>query len=275
MIELGPCEITGVFGPMASGKTYLIEQWLKGQNRYVRFDATGESASDPTIDHVWMNTRELYLKMRETPYYFKIAFHPGSDMQGQFVDTCRGMARLDSFKLLAVDEFHEVCSVSETPEYVRDLMRYARHARIAIIGASQRIADVHKLFTAGCRQTILFWTQEARDLDAIRDRWGRDSSDMVANLRPLIYDDTTKVTKQIPQCLVIVRGSKPKIYDFASQCYAGGEPTDSEVDAEEIPGEGSSDSEMGTGRTGSDVSQLQSSDEQTPPAEGSVPGAHS
>jgi len=271
MIELGPCEITGVFGPMASGKTYLMGQWLQTQNRYVRFDATGESTNDPTVTHVWMNNQELYLKMRETPYYFKIAFHPGRDMQGQFIDTCRAMARLDSFKLLAVDEFHEVCSVNETPEYVRDLMRYARHARIAIIGASQRIADVHKLFTAGCRQTILFWTQEARDLDAIRDRWGRNAADMVANLRPLIYDDITKVTEQIPQCLVIVRGSKPKIYDFASGCYAGGEPTDSEIDAEEIPGEDSGDSEMASGRSGSDVPELQPSDAETQSAEGSVP----
>jgi hypothetical protein len=222
MIPLGQCEITGIFGPMASGKTYLISQWLKNQNRYVRFDATGETCEDAGVEHVWQSPAALHERLKANPYYFRIAYHPGPELEEDFNWCLKVLWRQDVYKLMVVDEFHEVCPVSETPKYVRTMLRYARHAHMGVIGASQRLADVHKLFTAGCRLVILYWTQEARDLDAVQDRWGRECADAVANLRPLIYNDQTKVTKQIPQCVVIPRGEKFKVFDFAKDAYVMG-----------------------------------------------------
>jgi len=223
MIELGQCEITAVFGPMASGKTYLIEhEWLVNENRYVRFDATGESVETPGIEHIWKSPRALYDRLAANPYYFRIAYHPGTDIQEDFYYVTRCLWRLDCYKLLVCDEFHEVCSVSETPKFVQTMMRYARHNHLAVIGASQRIADVHKLFTSGSRKVIIFYTQEARDLIAVRDRWGGGAEEMVANLRPLLYNDRTKEVRQIPQCLVIEKGSDPRIYDFKTSAYTTG-----------------------------------------------------
>jgi hypothetical protein len=244
MIELGQCEITAVFGPMASGKTYLIEKgWLPGQNRYVRFDATGESMEDANVEHVWKNPQALYERLRKNPYYFRIAYHPGTNIREDFYWVVKCLWRLDCYKLLVCDEFHEVCSVNETPAFVQTMMRYARHDRLAVIGASQRIADVHKLFTSGSRKVIIFYTQEARDLIAVRDRWGSECEELVANCRPLLYDDRTRVTRQIPQCVVIEKGSPPKVYDFKTGTYVTGSsrPDDSGEDDSEIPGEGAPD----------------------------------
>lgn len=219
MIDLGQCEITGVFGPMASGKTYLIGEWLKTQNRYVRFDATGETVSDAGVEHIWQSPRMLNDRLLENEYYFRIAYHPGPELEEDFEWCLKCLWRRNTYKLLVVDEFHEVCSVSETPKYVRTMLRYARHAHLGVIGASQRIADVHKLFTAGCRLIVLFWTQEERDFVAIRDRFGKECAEAVANLRPLLHNDQTKVTKQVPQCVVIPRGEKFKVYDFETNSY--------------------------------------------------------
>jgi hypothetical protein len=245
MIELGQCEITAVFGPMASGKTYLIEkEWLPAQNRVVRFDATGESLEDPSFEHVWKNPKALYERLEENPYYFKIAYHPGTNIQEDFYWVVRCLWRLDVYKLLVCDEFHEVCNVSETPKFVQTMMRYARHNHLAVIGASQRIADVHKLFTSGARKVVIFYSQEARDLLAVRDRWGGEAEKMVANLRPLLYDDRTKVVRQIPQALVIEKGSPPKVYDFSTGSYVNGptRPEDSGEDDSDLPGSESDDS---------------------------------
>lgn len=242
MIELGECEITAVIGPMASGKTYLIEhEWLPTQNRYVRFDATGESMDDPTIEHIFGNPRQLYERLRENPFYFKIAYHPGTDIVEDFYYVVKCLWRLDQYKVIVCDEFHEVCSVSDTPKFVQTMMRYARHNHLSVIGASQRLADVHKLFTSGARKVIIFWTQEARDLIAVRDRWGAEAEEMVANLRPLIYLDSSKTVKQVPQCLVIEKGSPPRVYDFQTKNYVlnpfdsrvqEGSENDSETSAE-------------------------------------------
>ena len=137
MIQLGPCEITGVFGPMASGKTFLINQWLKqGQNRYVRFDATGETCDDPGVEHIWQSPAGLWARLKANPYFFQLAYHPGSDMEEDFRYALQCLWRIDTYKMLVCDEFHEVCSVNETPKYVKTMLRYARHAHLAMIGAS-------------------------------------------------------------------------------------------------------------------------------------------
>jgi hypothetical protein len=220
-IELGPCEIAGVFGPMASGKTYLLSSWLRSghplANRYVRFDVTGETLDDPGLIHIWKSPRDLYEAIKSSPYYFRIAYHPGENLETDFRYALRVLWRFDVYKLVVVDEFHEVCSVNETPRYVQTMLRYARHAHLAVIAASQRIADVHKLFTAGCRKVVIFRSDEARDFVAIRDRWGLEAAEHMRALRPLIYDDVRKVTKQVPQCLVIDKGSAPVIYDFQTK----------------------------------------------------------
>jgi hypothetical protein len=237
MIELGECEITAVIGPMASGKTYLIEHdWLPALNRYVRFDATGESMDDPNIEHIWRSPKALYERLEKNPHYFQIAYHPGTNIQEDFYWCVKCLWRLDCYKTIICDEFHEVCSVNETPKFVQTMMRYARHNHLAVIGASQRLADVHKLFTSGARKVVIFFTQEARDLLAVRDRWGAEAEEMVANLRPLLYDDRTKVVRQIPQALVIEKGSSPKIYDFQTGSYVQGREgsEDSDQDSDEV-----------------------------------------
>lgn len=216
MIDLGPCEISGAFGPMASGKTYLLNQWVKTQNRYVRFDVTGETCDDPTVEHIWCSPRMLLDRLKANPFYFRIAYHPGPELELDFYYAVKALWKQPTYKLIVCDEMHEVCSVNNTPKYVQTMMRYARHNHLAFIGASQRIADVSKLFTTGCRTIVLFWTQEARDYDAIRDRWGTQIADEVINLRPLVYDDVKKLTKQIPQCVVIKKSGEKQVYDFAT-----------------------------------------------------------
>jgi hypothetical protein len=225
---------------MASGKTFLIGQWLKSITRYVRFDSTGETLDDASVTHIWKSPKALYEKLLENPYYFRIAYHPGTNLQEDFFWVVKCLWRLDVYKTLVCDEFHEVCSVNETPKFVQTMMRYARHNRLAVIGASQRIADVHKLFTSGSRKVVIFYSQEARDYAAVQDRWGREAADMMMELRPLLYDDQTKNTRQVPQCLVIAKGAPIRVYDFAKDAYVNvGERPDSEEDSGGIQDEDS------------------------------------
>lgn len=214
ILDLGPCEITGIFGPMASGKTFLINHWLKTQNRFVQFDVTGETINKDGIEHVWSSPSQLYSAMRNSPYYFRIAYHPGRFLDEEFYLALRCVWRIPTYKLLVCDEFHEVCSVNSTPDYVSTMIRYARHNHLAVIGASQRIADVSKLFTSGCRKIVLFWTQEARDLQAIADRWGSETREMVRSLTPLVYNDVEGTVSQVPQCVVCQKSAKPEVVEL-------------------------------------------------------------
>lgn len=234
MIDLVPCTTIGVFGPVASGKTFLFKKWLQRENRVVAFDSTGELLTEPGFKTVWASPKELMQLIEVSPYYFKIAYVPGRNIVEDFNWCLRVLWQFDSAKLLAVDEFHMVCPNNAIDDNMETLLRFSRHAKLGIIGMSQRIADVHKLFTSACRLTILFYTQEARDLIAIRDRWGSKVEEAVSNLRPLIYDDATQTTKQIPQCVVCRKGAGFQVYDFQTDTFLkSGEATSTAPPVEE------------------------------------------
>jgi hypothetical protein len=91
---------------------------------------------------------------------------------------------------------------------------------LGIVGLSQRPQDVHKLFVDSCRRCIIYRSQEGNFLDACGNHWGDDVAECVENLRPLVYNDVTKVVKQVPQCVVVTRDGEPaKVYDFQTDSY--------------------------------------------------------
>ena len=208
-----------MFGPVASGKTHLVKQWMEGQNRVTVFDVTGEFVSDESFMRVFSNPKQYAMILKQSPYYFRIAYEPGEDLEYDFYWVLSALWVTPSDKLLVVDEFHELCPVNATNAQVKKMLRFARHDKLGFMGVSQRIADVHKLFTSSCRMVVLFRTRDARDYDAVKDRWGKNTADIVANLRPLIHDDVTKTTQQVPQCVVCELGKDPVVFDFATDCF--------------------------------------------------------
>ncbi len=219
MIKLPSCINTFVSGPVASGKTFLLKQWLESLTRVCVFDATGEFVSDSSFEHIWMSPRQFFSRLEVNEYAFRIAYHPGRNVLEDFEWTIRAMFQFDSVKTLAVDEFHLVCPNNAIGDDMEVLLRFARHAQIGLVALSQRVADVHKLFTQGCRMVVLFYTEESCDIEAIGKRWGYDTAKMVSSLRPLIYNDDTKTTSQIPQCVVKFKGQKARIYDFETEQF--------------------------------------------------------
>lgn len=168
----------------------------------------------PGREEIWTNPKALYERIKKSPYFFRLVYIPGRDRAADFEHVLNVLwwAKVD--KLLVCDEVADICPVDSLDENIEMLLRFARKARMGFLAASQRIADVHKLFTGGCRMVILFKTNEARDLDAIESRW--KCSNLVRGLRPLVYDDLAKRTIQIPQAVVIVKGQEPYVYDFAT-----------------------------------------------------------
>lgn len=222
---LPDCKMTFVCGPVASGKTHLLKRWIKPDNRHVIFDSTGEYMEDRTREEIWANPRAVYDRVKKNPYFFRIVYVPGRDRQDDFGHVLNALWWMSTPKLLVCDEVADICPVDSLESNIEMLLRFARKDKMGFLTASQRIADVHKLFTGGCRMVVLFQTHEARDLIAIDQRWGCASE--VENLRPLLYDDVAGITQQVPQCVVIEKGKKPYVYDFAKDAIAGSVRQDS------------------------------------------------
>jgi hypothetical protein len=230
MLALPDCKMTFVCGPVASGKTHLIKQWVATNNRHVIFDGSGEFLEERDVEQIWANPKALHERLKQNPYYYRIVYQPGIDREGDFAWVLKAMWWIDQPKLLVCDEFHEICPVDRKSPDVEMMLRFARHDKLGFVGASQRIADVNRLYTSACRMIVLFYTQEARDLEAIEQRWRCRA--MVEGLRPLLHDDVTGETKQIPQCVVIEKGKRPYVYDFKTQAVASGTVADDESDSE-------------------------------------------
>lgn len=226
-LVLPECKMTLLCGPISSGKTFLLKQFIENNNRHVIFDSTGEYLNEDTGDNrleIWKSPRTVYDTIKANPYLYRIVYVPGRDREEDFYHVLNAMWWIPVDKLLVCDEVADICPVDSLDENIEMLLRFARKDKMGFLTATQRIADVHKLFTGGCRMVVLFQTNEARDLDAINSRW--KCAEMVANLRPLLYDDDTETVQQIPQAVVIMKGKKPYVYDFESDS----EETDSVPD---------------------------------------------
>lgn len=216
MIPFPEGQTIGLFGPVASGKTHLIRQWLTTQNRFVAFDYSGEFLDDYEV--ITMSPGSLLRRLRANKYFFRVAYVPGPDPETDFEWVLWSLWHQPVTKVLCCDEIHRICPniVNGIEGPMETLLRFARHASVTMIGASQRVQDVNTLFRSACRTVIIFFTEEINALKACDDSWG--CGNLVRSLRPLIYDDNAKVTRQVPQAVICRKGQSPVVWDFALAC---------------------------------------------------------
>lgn len=208
----------GVWGPVSSGKTYLLNQWVRSMGRVLFLDVTGSTISDDSFAHVWQNPRAMAEYLRDHPNYHRVAYHPGGDVQADFQWCQRAAWMLNAPRWLVVDELWQIAPVREAllPE-MNLIARLARHVKLGFVGASQRVQDVSNILRSGTRMNVFFYMEQRRELDAVAETWGDAVADAVAELRPCLYDDEHERVLQIPECLVAVKGKPPVIYDLGSE----------------------------------------------------------
>ncbi len=209
MIPELPSSITvGVYGPVASGKTFMLKRWCQTEDRVLVFDPTMEFTG-PEFQQILGSPKEVAMQMEElekTGDPYKIAYFP-RDIDEGFKWCTHAIWQQTRARYFFVEEVHELMSPWQRHEQMDDLIRYARKRLLGVVGSSQRIADVHKNFTANCRMNVILATSEVRDLDTIEERWGSVVRSEVEELKPLIYDDVRQVVSQIPEALVLRKGT--------------------------------------------------------------------
>lgn len=215
--ELIDGELTFLCGPVASGKTYLAQKWYETLPRVVVFDTSAEYDELPG-EHFWQSPKKFAQRVEQADKDkdgegYHLIYHPGNDPEMAFEWVIRAMWQPLEPRVLIVEEVHEFMNPSYEHDHMRIVSKYARKRNLGFVGISQRIADTHRNFTSACRKTILFYTQEARDLDAISERWGGEAANQVSNLRPLIHRDGVGTTEQTPEALLIERGQAPLVIE--------------------------------------------------------------
>lgn len=224
--KLPECNNVLIFGPVSSGKTWLLDQWINSMERSVVIDTTA-AFMDARFCHIWHSPRAYLLTLAQNPYSYRISYHPASRnfyedfrwcVEGIWLSAKRTAETTSPLpRWLIVDEVHEVCGINNVTHEMDTVIRYARHNLLGFIGTTQRISDVDRSLTQSARVVVLFHTTEGVDLEAIRKRYGKEVEEAVRNLRPCIYDEVNKIVKQEPQCLVYMRGQGFTIYELGDK----------------------------------------------------------
>src|SRR5271154_3569186 len=124
-LTLPNCKLTFVCGPVASGKTFLIKEWLKADNRHVSFDSTGETG-DEQSEQIWGNPLALHERITENPYYYRLVYVPGLDRREDFRHVLNVLWWKETPKLLVCDEVADLCPVEYDSPEMEMLLRFAR-----------------------------------------------------------------------------------------------------------------------------------------------------
>lgn len=211
MIELQEASTMLVLGPTASGKTFLMRNLMKPYRRVMWFDTTYEiDDADREFEH-FFNLPTWIDRMEKGESFYKIAYHPvSSDVEKEFDLVSRYFWQLDFSRWLVADEAHEF----NNSQTLKPMLKYGRKRLLGILAASQRVCDLKPHVRTNARSVVLFYTNEGRDIDAISSSYGEETAEAVTKLKPLIYNDTTKVVTQTPQCILYKRGQGFTVIDL-------------------------------------------------------------
>lgn len=92
--------------------------------------------------------------------------------------------------LLVLDELDQVCAGKRwLSDAARDIVHYGRHKRIALMGGFRRTQNVHEDLLSQAHAAFVFRHSSAspRDVDALRDRLGRDFAARAVELEPMQF----------------------------------------------------------------------------------------
>lgn len=232
--QLQECTTVFVCGPVASGKSFLVRELLRSKPRVTVLDTVDEYSGDETYEHIYWSPQALSARYKESPYFFRVAYHVSPDMAQDFYWNFQLIWQLDQPRWFVVEEVQEFCP--NTTEGLSREMRcvnlYARKRKLGFVGVSQRFAQVSKQFIDNCRMVVIFRTEEVNQLNAIAGCYGKEVAEQVRNLRRLIYHDDTGELEQTPECLVKIQGKPAVIFSLGANESPNPNPNEVSGDTE-------------------------------------------
>src|SRR6266487_2671113 len=131
--ELPGCYIIGVFGPVSSGKSWLMKQWANRLERVLVQDVTLDF-DGPEYEHFYSDPVALAERLKENPYYFRLAYHVNpEDVPSDFQWNFNCIWTLEKVRWFIIDECSEVCRNNAVHPSMRTLLRYCRHNLLGVV----------------------------------------------------------------------------------------------------------------------------------------------
>lgn len=173
-------KVIGILGRKGSGKSTILQRYLRRCPRFLLFDVMGEHRWVPnTLED--LDEVDRFLAWAETKRYAAARFIPNEPIAGDFAEVCEMVYETGSLTF-AVEEVPLVARAGYLPDEFARVVRLGRHRHINLGWTAQRAAETPRTLTAMTDLFVVLSTAEPRDLDAIADRCGADVAAKVSRL---------------------------------------------------------------------------------------------
>ena len=178
----------GVFGASGSGKSAWVKQQIQGRGRVVVFDPMQEyqALGFKTVRKV----DQVRLAMRDDWAGFRVAFVPAPGLERRDLSQlCNLLAKSQEHILnggkgvpmtLVAEELNLASSANGSCPGFADLCSRGRHYQIALIGVSQRIAEVSTRFRGNTTEAVILRQRGSNDIKAASELLGIPRSEIEA-----------------------------------------------------------------------------------------------
>ena len=157
-----------ILGKTGSGKSFLAKRLLKKFDRYIIYDTQGEYTDGVVFERI----EELYnFLIKVGDYKFRCIYNP-LNIDTEISEICRFAYLLGDCCVLC-EEIDLYCSPSYIDPDFNNIVRRGRHKGVSIIALSQRPVGINKIITSQFSTTYSFFQDEPRDIDYLRDRFGK------------------------------------------------------------------------------------------------------
>lgn len=169
-------------GQRGSGKTYWVKHFIKGQARYLLYDALGEYDGAPQFEDIGAL---LDFCKAHTGGFFEAIYDPIE--HEDFPLFCRIALTLGNIYVV-IEEIDLFATPYLSPPELQKLIKYGRHYGVNVLGVSRRPSEVSRLFTSQASRFVLFRQIEPRDITYFRSIIGPDA-DRLPDLPPYCFLD--------------------------------------------------------------------------------------
>jgi len=172
-----------VFGKRGSGKTVKATNLVADESRVLFYDTLCHDYTDGVIVDSLEELKAFWRKVYRGS--FRIIYRP-TDPQGDFPEICRLVYEAGDiyFVVEEVDMFFKGDTTS--PEF-RQIIQRGRHARVSLVGVTQRPKGFGRLLTSQVHDFYVFRVTEPVDADYFRERLSQDAAGKLAGLGQYQY----------------------------------------------------------------------------------------
>jgi|SRR5208282_794710 len=192
-----------VIGPKGSGKTRLVSELIEDIDRVAVFDMVKDSQYFQTgskdrenVTVIEGRPRDFATAIAPNKETFKVVYHPSiikmednglidSPEFTMLVDVCHQRGNM----YLVVDEAHLFCNSYNCPKELMMASLVGRHKEFSMILVAQSFTGVHPSIRRNTDELYFWKIIEPSELDAIKDRCGKQVMEQVEELRAVEVDE--------------------------------------------------------------------------------------